>query len=29
LWDGALPSGYPTDTTENAPQANLVAAGYQ
>jgi hypothetical protein len=28
FYEGALVSGYPSDTTENAVQANVVAAGY-
>jgi hypothetical protein len=27
--EGAMVSGYPSDTTENAVQANVVAAGYR
>jgi hypothetical protein len=28
FFEGAITSGYPTDATENAVQANIVAAGY-
>jgi non-reducing end alpha-L-arabinofuranosidase len=28
FFEGAMTSGYPSDTTENAVQANIVAAGY-
>uniref|UniRef100_UPI0004832346 arabinofuranosidase catalytic domain-containing protein n=1 Tax=Hamadaea tsunoensis TaxID=53368 RepID=UPI0004832346 len=28
FYEGVMTSGYPTDTTENAVQANIVAAGY-
>ncbi|KAA2252230.1 alpha-L-arabinofuranosidase [Solihabitans fulvus] len=28
FYEGAVVSGYPSDTTENAVQANIVAAGY-
>jgi hypothetical protein len=28
FFEGAITSGYPTDTAENAVQANIVAAGY-
>jgi hypothetical protein len=29
FYEGAMVSGYPSDTTENAVQANIVAAGYR
>jgi hypothetical protein len=29
FYEGAMVSGYPSDATENAVQANIVAAGYQ
>ena len=29
FYEGAMVSGYPTDATENAVQANIVAAGYK
>uniref|UniRef100_UPI000553E423 arabinofuranosidase catalytic domain-containing protein n=1 Tax=Hamadaea tsunoensis TaxID=53368 RepID=UPI000553E423 len=29
FYEGVMTSGYPTDTTENAVQANIVAAGYR
>ena len=29
FYEGAMTSGYPTDATENAVQANIVAAGYR
>lgn len=29
FYEGAMVSGYPTDATENAVQANIVAAGYR
>ncbi len=29
FYEGVMTSGYPTDATENAVQANIVAAGYQ
>jgi len=28
FYEGALVSGYPSDATESAVQANIVAAGY-
>jgi hypothetical protein len=28
FYEGCLVSGYPSDATENAVQANVVAAGY-
>jgi hypothetical protein len=28
-YEGAITSGYPSDATENAVQANIVAAGYK
>jgi hypothetical protein len=28
FYEGAIVSGYPTDATENAVQASIVAAGY-
>jgi hypothetical protein len=28
FFEGAMTTGYPSDTTENAVQANIVAAGY-
>jgi hypothetical protein len=28
FFEGAITSGYPTDATENAVQANIIAAGY-
>jgi non-reducing end alpha-L-arabinofuranosidase len=27
--EGAIVAGYPSDTTDNAVQANIVAAGYR
>jgi hypothetical protein len=29
FYEGVMTSGYPTDATENAVQANIVAAGYR
>ena len=29
FYEGAMVSGYPSDATENAVQANVVAAGYR
>ena len=29
FFEGAVTAGYPSDATENAVQANLVAAGYR
>ncbi|HWO62837.1 MAG TPA: arabinofuranosidase catalytic domain-containing protein [Umezawaea sp.] len=29
FYEGAMVSGYPSDTTENAVQANIIAAGYR
>ena len=29
FYEGVMTSGYPTDATENAVQANIVAAGYK
>jgi hypothetical protein len=29
FYEGAIVSGYPSDATENAVQANIVAAGYR
>jgi len=28
FYEGCIVSGYPSDTTENAIEANIVAAGY-
>jgi non-reducing end alpha-L-arabinofuranosidase len=28
FYEGAIVTGYPSDATENAVQANIVAAGY-
>ena len=28
FYEGAIVAGYPSDATENAVQANIVAAGY-
>ena len=28
FYEGVMTSGYPSDATENAVQANIVAAGY-
>jgi non-reducing end alpha-L-arabinofuranosidase len=28
FYEGCIVTGYPADTTENAVQANIVAAGY-
>jgi hypothetical protein len=28
FYEGVMTSGYPSDTTENKVQANIVAAGY-
>jgi hypothetical protein len=28
FYEGSIVSGYPSDATENAVQANIVAAGY-
>jgi hypothetical protein len=29
FYEGAMVSGYPSDATESAVQANIVAAGYR
>ena len=29
FYEGVMTSGYPSDATENAVQANIVAAGYR
>ena len=29
FYEGAMVAGYPSDATENAVQANIVAAGYR
>ena len=29
FYEGAMVSGYPSDATENAVQANIAAAGYR